>query len=164
MTHACAGAHGTVGDRDGILQQAAAWGRERTSEVLLADASVVFGREHLESAASHAERARASETMATRSLSMEALLYLSGERQVTDAVRLAGIKDGTRVIAVLVFGNAPVEDLLSRLGWARDDAVLDARDKDLGVLGITAAERDTVPEERVVDLALERTALVDLEK
>ncbi len=164
MSHAIAGARGIVKDRNAALHQAQAWAAEREADVLLADASVVFGREHLESAALHAERARDAGLMATRSLSMEALLYLAGQRQVADAIRVAGLKDGTETIAIVLFGPASVDDLLSSLTWSRDDAVLVPGGKDLSRLGIALPERQTVPEDRVADLALERTALVDVAK
>ncbi len=164
MSHTIVGARGIVKARDAVLRQAQAWAAERGVDVLLADASVVFGREHLESAALHAERARDAGLMATRSLSMEALLYLAGQRQVADAIRIAGLKDGTETIAIVLFGPASVDDLLASLVWSRDDPVLDPHGKDLSRLGIAAPERRTVPEDRVADLALERTALVDVAK
>ncbi len=164
MTHAIAGARGTVEDPEETLREAQAWASAVDSDVLLADASAVFGRDHVESAALHAERARSSNRMATRSLSMEALLYLSGRRQVADAIRVAGLRRGAKAVAVLVFGNAPVEELIHHLGWTRDDDVLAPSGKDLSVLGIGGPERATLPSARIVDLALERTALVDLTK
>ena len=164
MSHSIAGARGVVKDRDGVLRRAQAWASARDSEVLLADASVVFGRDHLESAVLHAERARDAQMMATRSLAMEALLYLAGQRQVADAIQTSGIKDDTTTVAVITFGAAPVDELLSLLGWSRDDAILEAKGKNLDGIGISRTERSTVPEERVVDLALEHTALVDVLK
>ncbi len=164
MTHAIAGARGTVRNREPVIKAAQEWAAERGSEVLLADASVVFGPEHLESAALHAERARDARLMATRSVSMEALLYLAGERQVADAIRVAGITEATTTVAVGVFGDASVGELIARLGWSRDDGVLDARGKDLGRLGIRKAAQGTVPEEQAVDLALEHTAMLDVLK
>ena len=164
MSHTMAGARGTVKDRDEVLRQAQSWAAAKGSEVLLADASVVFGRDHLESAALHAERAQAQGSMATRSVSMEALLYLAGQRQVADAIRIAGIKDDTETVALVVFGGAPIDDLLAVLRWPRDDGVLEAGGKTLRVLGLTRAAERTVSADRVTDLALEKTALVDLEK
>jgi KEOPS complex subunit Cgi121 len=164
MSHEIAGARGDVRDRDAVLRRVQTWASARGSEVLLADASVVFGHDHLESAALHAERARSTGNMSTRSLAMEALLYLAGQRQVADAIRIAGIEDDTKAVAFLVFGDARVDDLLGFLGWSRDDRVLEPGDKDMSVLGVSRAERATVPEERMVDLALERTALVDITK
>ncbi len=164
MTHRLAGARAVVSDPESIVREAQDWAAARNSEVLLADASAVFGRDHLESAAVHAERAKAAGTMVTRSLSMEALLYLSGRRQVADAIRVAGLRAGTRAAAVVVFGDAPPEELIAELGWERDDEVLAPAGKDPSVLGIGDAERGTVTSEKIADLALERTALVDVSK
>ncbi len=164
MSHTIAGARGAVRDHEDVLRRAQAWAAARESEVTLADASVVFGRDHAESAALHAERSRTSGTMATRSVSMEALLYLAGRRQVADAIQFAGIREGTATEAVIVFGDAPIDELIRLLGWSRDDPVLGASGKDLAALGIAPNERGTVPEGAIVDLALERTAFVDVLK
>ncbi len=164
MSHVLAGARGGVRDRDAVLREAQSWAADHGVDVMLADASAVFGRDHLESAALHAERARDAHAMATRSLSMEALLYLAAQRQVADAIKMAGIKESTSAIAVAVFGGAAADDLIQRLDWARDDVVLDARGKDLSILGVRKAELETVPRDRITDLALERTALLDVEK
>ena len=164
MSHSIAGARGVVKDRDAVLRQAQAWAAAQDSEVLLADASVVFGRDHLESAALHAERARDAKRMATRSVSMEALLYLAAQRQVADAIRIAGIKDGTEAVALILFGAASVDDLVAMLGWARDDAVLEPDKKSLRILGLSRTAERTVAPERATELALEKPALVDLDK
>ncbi len=164
MTHSIAGARSEVQDRDAVIREVQAWAAAHGVEVLLADAAVVFGPDHLESAAMHAERARAAGTMATRSLSMEALLYLAGKRQVADAIEASGARRGTKTAAIVVFGDTPVDGLMSHLGWSRDDAALAASGKDLSALGIGPVETATVPDARVMDLALERTALVDVVK
>ena len=164
MTHALAGARRSPGDPEAVLRRAQGWASERGCEVLLADASAVFGREHLESAALHAERARDAGTMAAHTISMEALLYLAGQGQVSDAIRIGGIKRGSEAAALALFGDASIDELVAHLGWTRDDAALDAAGKDLGILGISPAERKTVPPEKIADLALERTALVDVRK
>ncbi len=164
MRHMLAGARGAVRDRDAVVREAQSWAADNGVDVLLADASVVFGRDHLESAALHAERARDAHAMATRSVSMEALLYLAAQRQVADAIKMAGIKESTSAVAVVVFGGAAADDLIRRLGWVRDDVVLDPRGKDLSILGVRNAALGTVPRDRITDLALERTALLDVEK
>ena len=125
---------------------------------------MVFGRDHLESAALHAERAKAAGTMVARSVSMEALRYLSGKRQVADAIRLSGIRASTEAVALTSFGDAPLDELIASLGWQRDDAVLDANGKDLAALGVSKRERGTVGPKKAEDLALERVALVDVER
>ena len=163
MTYQLGGARGTVRTPQEVIARAPGGGAERHGLALLADASVVFGRYHLSSAVRHAVRAREHGSGVARDLGLEALRYLCARRQVADAIRVGGLKEGTTAIAVVVFG-APVADLLAALGWAPDDTVLAAEGKSLHVLGVRGREESTVPPERAADLALERTALVDLEK
>ncbi len=164
MSHSVAGARGSIADPEPIVRQADGWARARGGEVLLADAETVFGRDHLESAALHAERARDAGAMAARSIALEALRYVSGERQVREAIRVAGIHSGSDRIAIVFFGQADIDELLRALGWTRDDGVLDPKGKDIARLGLGPAPLATVPPDRVADLALERTALLDVEK
>jgi len=164
MIVAIAGARGKPGDPKSLVERAREWASARGAEVLLADARIVFGKDHVESAVAHALRSQRTGTMATRSLSMEILLYLSGKRQVSEALSTAGVREDTTSIAVVLLGNDSLEDLLGTLGWARDDAVLDPRGKSLRALGIRQREERTVPPPVRTDLALERVALVDLLK
>lgn len=163
MTYEIVGARGRVPDPQAVVARAQAWASERRAEVLLADAAVVFGRDHLESAVRHALRARASGSGVARDLGLETLRYLCGKRQVSEAIRVGGLKSSTKVIAVVVFESS-AEGLLADLKWARDDSVLAPAGKSLRTLGITATEEKSLPRESVADLALERTALLDLDK
>ncbi len=163
MTYEILGARGRVADPQNAVGRAQAWSAERGGDVLLADAAHVFGRDHLESAVRHALRARATGTYAARSVGLETLRYLSGQRQVADAIRVAGLQVGTERIAIVAFETRG-DELIQALSWTRDDAVLDARSKRLIGLGITRKEEETVLASQTVDLALERTALLDIEK
>ena len=149
-----------VSDPEAVIRETHRWGKAHAAEALLADARVVFGADHLETAARHAERARDSSSMITRSVAMETLLYLSGRGQVSEAIGMAGISIGSTNVAICVFGSR-VDNLIEALGWTRDDSVLDAQGKSLRALGISPAEEATVPQEARRDLALERTALLD---
>jgi KEOPS complex subunit Cgi121 len=153
-----------IKDPEGTLKQAQEWASSRGSEALLADAQVVLGRDHLESAVLHAVRAHANRTNVARSLSMETLRYLALQRQVSDAIRVAGIRRGTEEVAIVTFGGDHIEDLIKAFEWSRDDDVLGVRGKTLEVLGITKAEASTVPADRQAELALERLALLDVLK
>ena len=164
MTYEIGGARGTIEDHEAILKRIHAWAESAGCDVLLADARVVFGRDHLETAVRHASRAQAAGTMAARSVSMEALRYLSGQRQVADAIRTAGIRPGTSGVAIAVFGNPRLDDLVALAGWSRDDAVLEPKGKSLRTLGILEAESKTLSSRQRPDLALEKVALLDLEK
>lgn len=162
MMYAIRGARATIDDPEAVLRTAREWAASHGGEVLLADARAVFGRDHLESAVRHALRAKEAGRMAARSLPLEALRYLSGSRQVSDAIRLAGIRPGTSGIAILAFGDLPIEAWCRTLGWSIDDAVLEPGGKSLKPLGIGETEASTVPEHRRYDLALERVALLDV--
>lgn len=163
MTYDIAGARHRVSDPQDVVARAQAWAAERRAEVLLADAAVVFGQDHLESAVRHALRARASGTGVARDLGLETLRYLCGRRQVSEAIRDGGLKPTTEAVAVVVFESS-ADDLLAHLGWTRDDAVLAPEGKSLRALGVTRTEEGSLPRERTADLALERTALLDLDK
>jgi KEOPS complex subunit Cgi121 len=164
VSHAIAGARGHVADPEAVLRQAQAWASRHGSEVCLADARTVFGRDHLESAALHAERAKDSGTMATRSLSMETLLYVSGKRQVADAIRVAGLRLDSEAVGLVLFGPTDLDDFLREMAWSRDDSVMSAEEKSLEAFGISKAQATTVSYARRLDLVLEKVALVDLEK
>ena len=164
MTYEIAGARPTVDDPEAILKTVRSWAERMGHEVLLADARVVFGRDHVESAVRHALRAQSAGTMAARTVAMEALRYLSGQRQVAEAIRVAGIRRGTSAVAVVVFGDAGMTDLLALLRWSRDDSVLNPEGKSLQAIGISQAESETLPPDRRADLAIERVALLDVEK
>ncbi|HKZ88827.1 MAG TPA: KEOPS complex subunit Cgi121 [Thermoplasmata archaeon] len=158
------GARGAVRDPSGVLKAAQAWAANRGAEVLLADARAVFGRRHVESAILHAERAQREGRMTAHSVAMESLLYLSGQRQVSHAIRVAGLREDTIATAVLAFGLDAVDELVASLGWTRDDTVLEPGGKSLASLGVSPSEEKTVSDTRREELALERVALVDVLK
>src|SRR5207245_10994088 len=111
---------------------------------VLADATGVFGRAHVESAIRPALRAHDAGTMVAHSVSMEALRYLSAQRQVADAIRIAGIRAGTQELAVAVFGADSTEELLKLFGWVRDDTVLEPKQRSLTALGFREQAVSTV--------------------
>ena len=164
MNHSILGARGKITDPESTVKRINEWSRSRKAHALAVDARAVFGRDHIESAARHAERAQASRTMSSRTLEMETLLYLSGRRQVVDAIRSAGLLEGTDSIGLIVWHMERPDDLVRLLGWRRDDQVLDSAGKSLEVLGVTKTEQGTVREIAAADLALERVALLDVTK
>ena len=164
MTFDIAGAKGSKIDPEAVVRTAAEWASSRGAEVCLLDARSVFGRDHLESAALHAIRARDARTMSSRSVAMETLLYAAGARQVQDAIRSVGLRKDTTAIGVVIFGSAKVDDLIHDMGWSRDDGVLDAEGKSLERVGISDREAKTVSDRQRADLVLEKVALLDVEK
>ena len=164
MTFAIAGAKASKVNPEVAVRTAAQWASSRGAEVCLLDARSVFGRDHLESAARHAVRARDSNTMSSRSVAMETLLYASGHRQVEDAIRAAGLRRDTTTIGIVLFGDASVDELVHEMGWSRDDEVLNPKRKDLAVFGISPGEAETVSTTQRADLVLEKVALLDVQK
>lgn len=164
MRWTLAGTRGAVKDPPGVLKASQTWAANRGAEVTLADARAVFGRRHVESAILHAERAKREGRMIARSLAMESLLYLSGQRQVSHAIRVAGLREDTIATAVLAFDLDAVDELVASLGWTRDDTVLEPTGKSLAYLGVRPSEETTISETRREELALERVALVDVLK
>lgn len=164
MRYEIGGARGSVEDHEAILKTVQSWARPLDGEVLLADARVVFGRDHLETAVRHALRAQAAGTMSSRSVSMESLRYLAGQRQIADAIRTAGIRAGVSEIAIVLFGELRLDDLVSMLGWKRDDRILGPGRKPLETFGISKVESETLPAPQRLDLVLEKVALLDIDK
>jgi KEOPS complex subunit Cgi121 len=124
--------------------------RERLSEftkdhscvAVLASENVVEGMVHVLSAVKHAERAFTEGRNRSRDLAVEVILYLCGERRIERALELAAP------------GEANVLIVISE----HEDAGSDALDS-LGLEGRPLSEMT----DGTYD-ALERTALLDLEK
>jgi tRNA threonylcarbamoyladenosine modification (KEOPS) complex Cgi121 subunit len=135
------------------------------------DASAVCGRVHLESAYLHADRAVGRGNNLARTLLVEWVLCAAGVRQVDVAFRLVGIRPGTDTFAIMLIADddlVPTEDqvgsLLGTVGLQRDDDVLECDEEALRILGVGDAELAAVPRASWPDLALERVALLELER
>jgi len=164
MTFEVAGAKASAMSPEAVVRTAAEWASSRGAEVCLLDARSVFGRDHLESAALHAIRARDSRTMSSRSVAMETLLYAAGARQVQDAIRSVGLRADTTAIGVILFGSTRLDDFIRDMGWTRDDGVLNAEVKSLEAFGIPDQAARTVSESQRTDLVLEKVAMLDVQK
>ena len=64
----------------------------------LFDPSSLFSKEHLVLAYENAAAAFKNRTNRSRSISTEMLLFASAQRQISEAIRLSGAKDGSRFI------------------------------------------------------------------
>ncbi len=134
------------------------------------DAGAVCGRVHLESALVHARGAFARGNNMARTLWVEWVLCAAGVRQVDVAFKRVGIRPGTEVFAILLLSEGDeitggTEDaFLKKLGLERNDDVLVCSEDCLLRLGVGKVELAAVPRERWTDLALERVALLDLER
>ena len=135
------------------------------------DADAVCGLAHLLSALAHAHRAFERGKNLARTLEVEWVLCAAGVRQVGPALQRVGVRRGTARFALLVTyeGELSLADdaaaaLLEGAGLRPDDGALEFRPEALRRLGVTDAELAAVPRERWQGLALERVALLDLER
>jgi KEOPS complex subunit Cgi121 len=133
-------------------------------EVLPMDADLVCGKTHLEAAVTHAMRAMEQGSNASATVSMETMLFASGERQISKAKEKMGVKDGMRHFALVLFDCDDPAGLLRGLNLIEDDRLLLPSKEKAIAFGIDEEELVTVPVEQVPDLVLERVAFVEILK
>jgi tRNA threonylcarbamoyladenosine modification (KEOPS) complex Cgi121 subunit len=95
---------------------------------------------------------------------METLLYASGERQITKAMKKVGLRPGAERVALVLFDVEDVGAVLCALELRRDDAVLEPSLEKARRFGITEQELRAVTHDKYQELVLERVAFVDLSK
>lgn len=106
--------------------------REELSNVVfqLLDARLVAGREHLLISALNAIRAMELGLNVSSDLGIEILTFASGQRQISKAIRLMGLKPGLTEVAVVLVADSREEletalnALAEELRGRRDDDVL----------------------------------------
>jgi len=168
------GAIGNIKNVDDFLKKVFSFAQEHQVIIQLFDADVIYGKNHLISAAEHAVRAFERETNTTNSLGMEILLYASGERQLKLAISKMGIKAGRGNVAFVLaddikdakckISNQLTDELLKLASLKRDDKVLNGNEDTLRKFGISENEINTVTKAKYGDLILEKVAMVDIIK
>jgi KEOPS complex subunit Cgi121 len=134
---------------------------------------LIFGMTHLLSAIEHTLRAKEQGRLITHSLSMELLLYASGERQLKHAIPKIGIQPGkNRIVLIIIKKKSDtsqteqeIKDLLiSKYHFNEDSQVLEPNPEALQQFGISPEELDTIPHNHYHHLVLEKVAMVDIIK
>jgi KEOPS complex subunit Cgi121 len=133
-------------------------------EGLALNADLICGRDHLASAVMHASRAFERGDNVSSSIAGETILYASGERQISKAVKKMGVRVGIERLALVLFGVEDPEQVLRDLHFERDDEILEASVEKAVRFGISPGEIKAVPADMVEDLVLERVAFVGLQK
>jgi len=159
--HRLIGCLGKVDDPSALLDRLRTLGK---GEVLLLDADLVCGPEHIRSAVDHAERAFRYRTNSSDVLAMEIMLYASGERQLAKARERMSPKRGAERLALVCLGEPLSDHDLHTLQLRRDDSVLGFSIAKARALGVGENEIASVPEHLVPDLVLERVAFVEVLK
>ena len=162
------GAKGNIQSVDEFLKKLDGISNENNITIQVFDAEVIYGENHLVSAVEHAMRAMDRKTNTTNSLSMEILLYASGERQLKIAIPKMGVKKGQENIAFVFIQKGLTDhliiDILKQLSLDRDDEVLQGSIDKLKKFGISKNEINTVAKSKYGDLILEKIAMVDIIK
>jgi len=158
------GARVTPGDPKAVMAGVQTFKEGKDVLVQLFDARWVYGAIHLESAFTHAQRAVDNNLAISSGMETEILLYAAGERQIRVALEKVGLTQETNTVAGVIMGEVGGNDLITHMGWERDDTLLEGDEGILDRFGISQIERDTVGEKNWQKLVLERVAMVTLEK
>lgn len=136
-------------------------GKETGSVIVLFDAAKIAGKPHIESAVMHAKRSFADGENISRSLSMEILLYASGQRQCSLAPRF-GLQEGENLVYVLILDGETEKAKEEILGIVSETEEISAEKETLKKeFDITDEELEVVGEDRIGELVLERIAMID---
>ena len=136
--------------------------KERKTQVLVTKADMIFGVDHLRTALYHAKKAVAEGRNASDSLALETLLYASGERQLSSALKKMTVDDETEevVIAKLSEGTFKPHET-----WKPFPDKIESPSRDrLQRFGLTEQELTTLGSRHPIELVMEKVAAVDIIK
>lgn len=155
----------SVSDTAEVLAQVNAVAEKTGSTIVLFDAEKIAGVEHIRSAIRHAKRSVASGKPIARTLAMEILLYVSGQRQCSLTPRF-GLHPGRNFLFVAVLGGDAVQarELLDRIIIGEEHKVTAAVPVLMKEFGITEEEVAVVGVDRIGELVIERVVLMDAYK
>ena len=125
-------------------------------DAVLLNPRKVYGRRQCLSAVDHAERAFSSGTNRSRDLPAEIMMYMSGERQASRAIR-AMKPDSPEMVAIILSSGIPD---LQALGMAGDDSLIEGTPEKAAEMGLDPCGTSVSYEQ----LALEKVAMLDIEK
>ena len=137
------------------------------THIICFNASMLAGQRHARAALHHAVRSFHEGSMVSNTLEMEALLNAAGSRQCTIAARF-GVHSGENQMYICCY---PVRDgiwedlfLLLNFRGKEDTDVIDPQKQAylMELFGITPQELATTSGDRIVDLVLERIALLEV--
>ncbi len=140
---------------------------EDYTDIQLVDSRLVAGLGHIEFAASQAEMAFERNENISNDPLIEVMLRMSGQRQISKALEMFGLKDSKEVVWI---SKQDPESFLKANGWERDESILDM-DEDrferikerfhIDELELEAASNNDRAS-ALLDIVKERVALVSL--
>ena len=132
------------------------------------DAKHVAGPQHLYFAAIHALTAFKKNAAISNNLSVEVLLYASGQRQIKKAVQMLGIKQNSSELAALIItekDHKKTEHLIQiteNVPGERDDSVLELTEDKMEKIKKVFTISDLELEAKLKKKGLEKEALTEL--
>ena len=148
--------------KEELLKIASELGTKKKTTIQILDAEKIFSIDQICSAFEKAARAIENKENASNSLATETMLYVSGCRQIQEALNLIGLKNESKAIVIL--SEVKLSDLNSTFAFEEDSSILSLGNKEIRSFGITDLEISTVQEGKRCDLVLERVASVDIKK
>ena len=138
------------------------WG----THLIFFNADLMAGRLHALSALTHAFRAEAEGCMISSRVEMEALLFASGSRQCQTGMRF-GLKEGknSAYLCICPTSSEAYEEILPLVTPSEEDwdTIPPEKSETLAKnFGITPAESEAAGPDRMVELVLERVALLEV--
>ena len=147
-----------------FLQKLKKISKETNITIAALDADKLAGEEHVRFAVEKAIRSFESGKNIANDLAKEIMLYASGSRQITKAVKL-GIYKGQNKVVLVAVGETPD---LSGFDEIRSEPVLaynnSKKEAIMETFGITNEEIEAAGEEKIPELVIERVALLDVIK
>lgn len=136
-------------------------GKDTGSTIVLFDAAKIAGKPHIESAVIHAKRSFADGKNIARTLSMEILVYASGQRQCSLAPRFGLQKGQNQVYVLILDGETERAKEEIRKLVCETEEVSAAKETLKKEFDITEEELEVVGEDRIGELVIERVAMLD---
>ena len=125
-------------------------------DVVLMNPDKVVGKDHVISAARHAERSFSEGTNRSKTLLTETILYAAWERQISKAIdKMKPKKDRNEYVALLIDID---DEKLDEIGMTRDNSLIETTDEKAQRLGLIKGSLS------YEDQAVENVAMVELLK
>jgi len=125
-------------------------------DAVLMNPEMIAGRDHVISAAKHAERSFSEGTTRSKTILTEIIIYCAWERQISKAIAKMKPMEGKGEYVALLIDIA--DPKLDEIGMVRDDSLMDTTDEKAKALGLV---KGPVSYE---DQAVENVAMVELLK
>ena len=124
------------------------------------NAEGIAGKKHVTHATIHAIKSFSRDENIANSLGLEICVRTSGQRQISQAIKMLGIKNGNiKVCVVAIDCDDNIMETLDNLLGERDDSVLDADEDKLKEL-YNITENEAITAGSFSKLLIERTSLL----